>query len=130
MKIRFRIRTFFLGAIIVAVLLGILGSWWTRPYALTGSYANGQRAWEQWERRTLSLGIQSVETIRWFPDGSLAFRWKAKRANKKTYYSPNGDTIDNPQEWTLKYGHLIANAEEDSNSARPYKRLIWWWNDW
>ena len=118
MRFRFHLRTLFLGTFVAAVLLGIVVSWWTRPYALTGSYANGQRAWEQWERRTLTLGIQHVETTRWYPDGTLAFKSRGSPTGTESYYAPNGDRIDDPRTWAATYGELITDTNEDVGSVR------------
>ena len=130
MRFRFRLRTLIVGMTVAAVVFALMFSWWTRPYSLTGSYANGQRAWEQWERRTLTLGIQHVKTIRWFPDGTLTFESRVSPNDTKTYYAPNGDVIDDQRQWATKYGNLITETHEDPDSVRPYKRLIWWWNGW
>lgn len=130
MRIRFRLRTLIAGIIVAAVVLSLMLSWWTRPYALTGSYANGQRAWEQWEQRTLTLEIQHIKTIRWFPDGTLAFESRFALNGTKTYYAPNGDAVDDQREWATKYGGLITDTKEDADSVGPFKRLIWWWNGW
>lgn len=104
--------------------------WWTRPYALTGSHANGVRAWEQWERRTLTFKIQLIKTLRWYPDGALAIEHHHSHNGKRTYYAPNGEVVGSQREWAHQYGDLIIDVKDDPDSIRPFKRLIWWWNGW
>ena len=115
---------------VAAIVLGALLSWWTRPYALTGSYPSGQRAWEQWERRTFTFQIEHVETIRWYPEGTVAYRSHAPGTRSKAYYAPNGDIIEDARTWATKYGNLIQHATEDGDSKRLYRRLLWWLNGW
>ncbi len=127
---RFRLRTLFVATTILAIGLGLLVSWWTRPYALTGSYPNGQRAWEQWERRTPTLQIQHLKTIRWYPDGSIACHSLANATGTMRYYAPNGDLVSDSRTWLARYGDLIQGAEEDAETFRPYMGILSWWNGW
>ncbi len=132
-RLHFRLRTLLIAIAVIGVGLGLTVSWWTRPYALHGSYPNGQRAWEEWERRTLKLNIQHVSTTRWYPDGSLAYEChNAFSPNcSETYYSPDGCMIDDPREWSGKYVRLIQPVPEgDPDSRRPYNQFLCWWNGW
>jgi len=133
MFLRFSLRTLLITIAVFGVGLGLAVSWWTRPYALHGSYPNGQRAWEQWERRTLALKLQHLSTKRWYPDGSLAYECHDPFSPNcsETYYSPDGSTVDDPGEWSGKYLRLIQPVpDDDPDSRRPYKRFLWWWNGW
>jgi hypothetical protein len=133
LSLRFSLRTLLFAIVVFGVGLGLAVSWWTRPYALHGSYPNGQRAWEQWERRTLALKLQHLSTTRWYADGNLAYECHDPySANcSQTYYSPDGSTVDDPGEWSAKYLRLIQPVpEDDPDSRRPYKQFLWWWNGW
>lgn len=127
---RYRLQTLFVITAVASIGLGVLLSWWTRPYALTGSYPSGQRAWEQWERRTLTFQIEHIETIRWYPEGRVAYRSHAPGTRSKAYYAPDGEITDDAHTWANKYGSLLRDALEDDDSRRPYRKLLWWWNGW
>ncbi len=89
---RYRLRTLLLSILVIAVLLtGI--RWWFQPYALTGSYPNGARAWEQWQRRTAGYGLQHLATIRYYSNGQKAYEIN-RGDNVKHYWLRNGEPID------------------------------------
>ena len=127
---RFSLRFLMLAVLFFGLVLGVVVQWWTRPYVLTGSYANGVRAWEQWERRTLTLKLQNVKTVRFYSNGQRGYEYDFADGKSK-YWSPDGQPIS--EEKGLEYfsEDLYAeNETEDDQSHRPMKSFIWWWNDW
>jgi hypothetical protein len=46
-----------------------------RPYVLTGTYPNGVRAWEQWNRRRLDGKLERIATIRYYRNGQKSYEY-------------------------------------------------------
>lgn len=111
------------------IFVGLAVHVWTRPYVLIGSYSNGQRAWEQWERRKLSGQIEHVRTVRWYPDGQKAFevRNASAKAPTKYYWSPAGEKIADPNQWWKEYSSSLPERPQDPGSTRPFNRFLNWW---
>jgi hypothetical protein len=104
-----------LAAITIGIVLLI--RWWTTPYVLTGTYPNGVRAWEQWERRTVSGKIEHLATVRYYTSGQKSFEY---RDGMKTYWSPAGVPID-VEEWPQHFWEDSPEVvEQDSHSRRPW----------
>lgn len=128
---RLTVRTTLILVAVACIVGGISVHAWTRPYVLTGSYPNGQRAWEQWERRTLSGQIEHVRTIRWYPNGQKAYDVRNADAitQMKSYWSPEGNPIADPNEWWKEYSSYLPERPQDPGSKRPSDRFLSWWND-
>jgi hypothetical protein len=117
-RFQFSLRTFLLGFTAFTVLSALTLQWWLRPYALTGSYDNGNRAWEQWERRGLTGGIVHIKTIRFYPSGGKCIEYK--KGGGIQYFAPDGTTVQE-QEWNTKYaGDIMPDVRRDPNSRRPW----------
>ena len=128
---RFTVRTT-LVLVATGCIVGAVSVYaWTRPYAVTGSYPNGQLAWEQWERRTLSGQIEHVRTTRWYPDGRKAFEGRnagARNADKNLLV-PEGEKIADPSQWWKEYSSYLPEQPQDPGSKRPFDCFLSWWND-
>lgn len=128
-RLRLGVRILLVLAIIACVAIGISAYVWTRPYVLTGSYPNGQPAWEQWERRTLSGRIEHVRTVRWYPNGQKAFEGWSVDSGARIYWAPDGAKIDDPRRWAQKHAHrLLPERPQDPESKRPFDGFLQWWN--
>ena len=128
-RLQFAVSILVPGFAVTAVAIAIFLHW-TKPYAIIATYPNGQCAYEQWERRTLSGKIEHIKTLRWFPDGELAFEGTAG-GRDKVYWTPDGERFDGTNreaaiEWHQQYGHLIDGAGEPR--GRPYDSLLKWFN--
>lgn len=89
----FNMRFFTIGILLVAALAFLLISILIfRPIAETERYENGIVAWEQWERRDLSLQMRHFKTVRYYPSGKIAFE-KWIESGDETYWSPAGVPI-------------------------------------
>lgn len=125
-RIRFGLREFLLTIAGIGIALALVLRWWTQPYALTGTHSNGVRAWEQWERRTLTMQIAHVETIRFYRNGRKGFEVAKGEAN---YWAPDGKPITQEEYWR----YLVADGLKDvgdDQTRRPYESFLWWWNGW
>ena len=106
-RVQFSLRTFMFAVICLAcTIVGV--SWWTRPFIVTTeSYPNGSRASIMWRRRTLLFKTTHERTVRFYPNGELAFEF----ANgKKTYWAPDGKEISSG-EWRNKYAGIVLSRE-------------------
>jgi hypothetical protein len=106
--------------------MGLAIHWWTMPYVMTGSYANGARAWEQWEQRTLSLTIEDVATIRFYRNGQKAL---VSASGKREYWSPDGSSIGEREFRSLFDQERLGDTVQDQ-TTRPFQSILWWWNGW
>lgn len=125
-RFRFSLRQALLATACVGLLMGSAIHWWTKPYAMTGSYADGVRAWEQWERRTLSLNIEDVATIRFYRNGQKAL---VSVSGKREYWSPDGNPIGDREFRAYFDQEQLGDAVHDQ-PERPYQSFLWWWNGW
>jgi hypothetical protein len=125
-RIRFSLRQALLAIACLAIAVGLVSHWWTKPYAMTGSYANGVRAWEQWERRTLSLNIDHVATIRFYRTGQKAF---VSSRGKREYWSPDGNSVSEREFHSFFDQERLGDAAHDQ-TKRPFQSFLWWWNGW
>ena len=125
---RFSLRALLIAVACFGVLLGMALSWWTRPYALTGTHSNGIRAWEQWERRTSSLKIVHIRLIRFYRNGQKAYDCEYADPDPQ-YWSPEGQpTTEREYDAYLEEDGLEGITLDQSE--RPYKGFLWWWNGW
>ncbi|MGN6545329.1 MAG: hypothetical protein ACTHK7_09800 [Aureliella sp.] len=128
-QIQFTARVIIAACAVTAVAV-VLALCWIEPYAIMATYPNGQRAYEQWERRTLTGKIEHIKTVRWFPDGKPAFEGRAAGGGG-TYWAPNGKRFDGADrdallEWYRQYGRLIDGHREPT--PRPHAALLEWLN--
>jgi hypothetical protein len=125
LPIRLSPRTLLAFATLFTIALALLIGWWTRPFVLAGTFPNGAIAWQQWERRTLSLNYEHIKTVRFYPSGQKSFEFTD---GKKTYWSPEGKEISASRWWGL-YTDL-PEAIDDPGNEWPSKSFIRWWNEW
>lgn len=124
-RLHFWLNSLMLIVFIVAIALAALAGWWMRPFALIGTYPNGAIAWEQWERRTLQLKYEHLETVRYYPTGQKSLQ----HANGKTrYWSPEGTEISASDWWNIF--KRLPQSDAQPRNERPSKQFIWWWNGW
>lgn len=131
-RLQFTLRVCLVAITVVTVALFAAVRHWTKPYAITGAYPNGQVAYEQWERRTLTGQVEHIKTLRWFPNGKRAYESGAG-ASGAVYWGLGGERYDGTDraavtEWSKKYGHLIHDASQPTE--RPYNDFLHWWNGW
>ena len=116
--IRFSLKSVFIFITLSATVTAVAIDWWTRPFVHYGYYANGARALEQWERRTVHLKYEHIRTIRYYSNGQKAMEY----ANGKTVcWSPQGERISE-QQWFV---NMYAETEcmTISDFTRPSERL-------
>ena len=120
-RFRFTLRALLIAVLILGVAIAMLLRWWTQPYAITGSYPSGTRAWEQWERRTVTGQIEHIKTVRFYRNGRKSYELSN---GIKHYWSPNGRAIIE-KEW---YSHFLAEGGEmpqDPSSKRPMESFLY-----
>ena len=125
-RFRFSLRFLMLSVFCFALVVGGAVRWWTRPYAMTGTYPNGVRAWEQWERRTLTLKLQHLKTVRFYSNGQRGYEYAD---GETSCWSPDGQPVSE-EEWLEYSSEDLATEVKDDQSQRPMQSFIWWWNDW
>jgi hypothetical protein len=130
-RLRYGLRTLLAATAVVSLVLSLFLNWWTRPYAITGTYSNGVRAWEQWERRTVTGRIQHFKTLRWYRNGQIAFEHDVERARLRVW-SPKGQPLSNVQEGQNYMLNDLSQAGGDPlpDEPRPLHSLLSWWNGW
>lgn len=124
---RFGMRELLLTVSCIGLLLALVIRWWTLPYALTGSHPNGACAWEQWERRTVTMTIVHVKTVRYYRNGQKAYEFEA--GGKSQCWSPRGQSVSENECLADLWDDGLAEVTDDQ-STRPFQSLIWWWNGW
>ena len=127
LRLRLSLRSLLLAISCLALVFGFVGRWWTQPYALTGTHANGIRAWEQWERRTLTLQLTHIKTVRFYSNGQKGL--DSPYEGEQRYWSPDGVPIteDEYHDFLWQDGFI---GMEDDQSERPFQAFLWWWNEW
>ncbi len=120
---RFTLRGALIAIACIGILLAFIVRWWTRPYALTASHPNGIRAVEEWERRTLSLNVVRVKTVRYYRNGVKRYEGSGIAPDARRYWSPAGDPIS-----VDEYGDFLeADGLEgitNDQSGRPFESFL------
>lgn len=111
-------------------MVAVVLAGWMRTYSVRGYYSNGKVAWEQFENRTVFMGVNVSKRVTWFPSGTIATVWTPAEA---TYYSPSGDTFqcDDREEfrkWATQYRDLLHEDSVTSFGERPFENLLLWFN--
>ena len=109
---------------VVAAGIGLTIRWWTAPYAMTGTYSNGIRAWEQWECRTVMMRIEHFKTVRYYPNGQTMMI--ADFDQDMQFWTPQGKRTDGRTAWNLWSEARLPDTHDQSE--RPYEWLLSWWN--
>jgi hypothetical protein len=116
-RFQISLRSVFVAMLAACIALTI-AQWWFQPYVLTGSYSNGVRAWEQWNRRTISGRLTRLAMIRYYASGQKAYEY---RDGKERYWSHAGEPIDRDTFWKHHAeDSLIQPQDKDSRHPWPY----------
>jgi hypothetical protein len=115
-----------IAGLFISLVIGSAILWWTRPFVLTGSYPNGTRAWEQWERRTLTMKYRRIKTVRYYRNGQRSY---VDDRGRKAYFSPDGRTVS-VDEWIKSFSKEALHDVEvkEDQSQRPMQPFVDWLN--
>lgn len=127
-RLRFSMRTLLIAVLVFGTSAALGLRWWTQPYVITGSYPDGGRAWEQWERRSLAGKIVHVRTIRFHRNGRTSYEHDF-RNGETTCLTPEGRAISK-QQWYSQFADDMQSARQDPASQRPMTSFLGWWNGW
>lgn len=107
-----------MAVVAIAVALGLATLY--RPYCLTGTYENGNRAWEQWERYSWSLRPTHIRTVRYYRNGQIGM---ISEGGDKIYRDLEGNKTDVAVFYKLLQEEG-GEVERDLDSRRPLGFLL------
>lgn len=125
-RLQFSLRSLLLATAGVALVLGVVVGWWTRPYSLTGTHPNGVRGWETWERRTVTLRIAHIRTVLFHSSGQKGYEYADDEVR---CWSPEGEPITEKRFMRYFWEEGLDEIPPDQSEV-PYQDFLWWWNGW
>ena len=114
------VRTLMLATTLLAVVGITTYRVWTKPYARFGTWPDGRRAWEEWERRDLLFELEYTRSLRWYPNGQIANDYD-KRNHVELSWDPDGNSINGDQWMDLLTMEMPA---ESTDSYRPFEYFL------
>jgi hypothetical protein len=118
LRFQYGLRTLLLAFVVLSAVIAITIQWWTKPYVLTGTYPNGIRAWEQWNRRTLDWRLERIATIRYYRNGQQSYEYRLS-TDQALFWTPDGKPTSSEEFWN----HFTAEwpvPERDLDSQHPW----------
>lgn len=120
-QLHFSLRSLMLTILAVAFIVGVGVRLWTLPFLVyTASYPNGKCACMVWRRHTPTRRNVHVKTLRFHPNGQLAFEFCR---GKKTYWAPDGQVISFPN-WLDHYAQIVLDVDVKEEQPHHLARRI------